>query len=118
MKQALPLRFPAILKPLIFVVLAAFWIATGLISAGPGRERGIGLMIEGGASHDVALLVTLAGGLADIAIGCLIAFRRSARVGLFLALFISVAYAIAGTILLPQLWIDPLGPMLKIAPVM
>jgi hypothetical protein len=75
------------------------------------------LMLQGGASPDVALLTTLAGGLADIAIGSLIAVRRSARVGLLLALFISLAYAIVGTIVLPQLWIDPLGPMLKIAPV-
>ena len=52
------------------------------------------------------------------AIGLLLAFRRSARLGLYAAFSISVAYAIIGTILVPRLWVDPLGPMLKIAPVM
>lgn len=107
-----------LLKPAIFTVFPAFWIATGLISLGPGRERGIELVMEGGTSYTVALLATLSGGLADIVIGLLIAFRKSARLGLYAAFAISVAYAIIGTILVPRLWIDPLGPMLKIAPVM
>jgi hypothetical protein len=107
-----------LLKPVVFVVFAAFWIATGLVSLGPGRERGVALVMEGGTSRTVALLATVSGGLADIVIGLLIAFRRSARFGLYAAFLISVAYAIIGTILVPRLWIDPLGPMLKIAPVM
>jgi hypothetical protein len=36
---------------------------------------------------------------------------------LFAALTISIVYAIIGTILVPRLWIDPLGPMLKIWPI-
>jgi hypothetical protein len=32
-------------------------------------------------------------------------------------LAISFAYAIIGTVLVPALWSDPLGPMLKIWPV-
>jgi hypothetical protein len=102
----------------VFIVFAAFWISTGLISIGPGRERGVSLVMEGGVSRTVALLATLSGGFADIAIGLLLAFRRSARLGLYAAFSISVAYAIIGTILVPRLWVDPLGPMLKIAPVM
>ena len=31
---------------------------------------------------------------------------------------ISIAYAVIGTILVPRLWTDPLGPMLKIWPIM
>jgi hypothetical protein len=107
-----------LLKPLIFGVFALFWIVTGLISVGPGRERGIQLVMEGGTSEAVALLATLSGGMADIAIGIAIAVRRTARLGLFAALGISIVYLILGTILVPHLWIDPLGPMFKIAPVM
>jgi hypothetical protein len=66
----------------------------------------------------VALLTTLSGGLADIVIGTAIAFRRTARLGLYAAFGISVVYLILGTILVPRLWLDPLGPMLKIGPVM
>jgi hypothetical protein len=107
-----------VLKPLVFVIFPLFWIATGIVSLGPGRERGVQLVMEGGASEAIALLATLSGGSADIVIGLLIAFRRTARLGLYAAFGISIAYAIIGTILVPWLWLDPLGPMLKIAPVM
>jgi uncharacterized protein YbjT (DUF2867 family) len=107
-----------VLKPLVFVIFPLFWIATGIVSLGPGRERGVQLVMEGGASEAIALLATLSGGSADIVIGLLIAFRRTARLGLYAAFGISIAYAIIGTILVPWLWLDPLGPMLKIGPVM
>jgi uncharacterized protein YbjT (DUF2867 family) len=107
-----------LLKPVLFVTFALFWLATGLISLGPARGRGIELVMSGGASRTVALLATLAGGCADLVIGIAIAFRATARAGLLAALAISVVYTIIGTILVPHLWIDPLGPMLKIPPIM
>jgi len=105
------------LKPLVLGVLALFWLATGLISLGPGFTIGQGLMIEGGAGG-LASISVVAGALADIAIGIGIAFRRTARWALYAALAISIFYVIAGTILLPRLWAEPLGPMLKIWPIL
>jgi uncharacterized protein YbjT (DUF2867 family) len=107
-----------LLKPLVFGMFALFWIATGLISLGPGWQRGFELVMEGGTSEAIAKLAVLSGGLADIAIGSAIAFRRTARLGLYAAFAISIAYAIIGTILVPWMWFDPLGPMLKIGPIM
>ena len=106
-----------LLKPLIFVVLALFWISTGLIALGPGWGIGINLMLEGGVDEHTAMLVVVAGAFADIAIGLAIAFRRTARYGLYAALTISLVYAVIGTTLVPRLWTDPLGPMLKICPI-
>ena len=34
------------------------------------------------------------------------------------AFALSLAYVVIGTLLVPRLWIDPLGPMLKIWPVL
>jgi len=107
-----------LLKPLVFGMFALFWITTGVVSLGPGWERGIELVMEGGTGRTLAVLAVLSGGLADIVIGAAIAFRRTARLGLYAALLISFAYAIIGTILVPRLWFDPLGPMLKIGPIM
>ena len=106
-----------LLKPLAFGVFALFWIMTGFISLGPGWENGMSIMREGGVSDRVAALAIIAGGAADIAIGVGIAFRRTTRVALWAGVAISIVYAIIGTILVPQLWIDPLGPMLKIWPI-
>lgn len=104
-------------KPLTFAVLALFWISTGFISLGPGWDYGIGLMHEGGVEGTAAALTVISGALADLAIGLAIAFRRTARIGLYAGIILAFAYAIIGTFLVPRLWADPLGPMLKIWPI-
>ena len=50
-------------------------------------------------------------------IGVGIAIRRTARPALWAALALSIAYVVLGTLLLPRLWADPLGPLLKIVPI-
>jgi uncharacterized protein YbjT (DUF2867 family) len=107
-----------LLKPVVFVVFSAFWIATAFMSLGPGWDIGIGLMHEGGVYGLAAPLTVIAGALADLCIGIGIAFRRSAGPALYAALVLSLVYVVIGSILVPRLWIDPLGPMLKIWPVL
>jgi uncharacterized protein YbjT (DUF2867 family) len=107
-----------LLKPFVIGVFALFWIATGIVSLGPGRERGIELVMDGGLSRGLATFLTLSGGLADLLIGIAMAFRRTCRPALYAAFGISIVYLIIGTVLVPWLWFDPLGPMLKIGPVM
>ncbi|MGI6852739.1 SDR family oxidoreductase [Mesorhizobium sp. 1B3] len=105
------------LKPVIFIVFALFWIATGLISLGPGFDIGVGLMQRAGTGS-LAAPGVIAGALADIAIGLAILYRPTARAGLHAALAISLFYLVAGSILVPELWKEPLGPMMKIWPIM
>ena len=104
-------------KPVVFAVLALFWIGTGLISLGPGWEPALEYLRAAGASDVLARATTIVGALADIAIGVGLAFRRSARLALLAALAVSVFYLLVGTLVLPHLWLEPLGPMLKILPI-
>lgn len=106
-----------LLKPVIFVVLAAFWLATGIISLTVGYDIGVGLMLAGGAGI-LAGPSVVAGALADIVIGLSISFRRTTRLGLWGAILLSLFYAVAGTLILPELWKEPLGPLLKIWPIL
>ncbi len=106
-----------LLKPVTFVVLCLFWISTAFVSLGPGWSYGIGLMREGGVEGTMAALTVVAGALSDLAIGMAIAYRPTSRYGVYAAIAISLAYAVIGTILVPRLWADPLGPMLKIWPI-
>jgi hypothetical protein len=106
------------LKPLVFGVFALFWIVTGLISLGPGYDYGMDMLREGGLTGNFAVLTLIAGALADIIIGLAILYRPTSRYGLYAALIISIVYVIIGTVLVPRLWSDPLGPMLKIWPVL
>lgn len=46
------------------------------------------------------------------------AWRRTTKPALYSAFVLSLTYVIIGSILVPRLWIDPLGPMLKIWPVL
>lgn len=107
-----------LLKPLVFGVFGLFWISTGIVSLGPGWNDGLNLMREGGARETLAILTVVAGGLADIVIGLAILYRPTSRLGLYAALAISIIYMIIGTLLLPRLWADPLGSMLKVWPIM
>jgi uncharacterized protein YbjT (DUF2867 family) len=107
-----------LLRPWIFGILALFWISTSVVSFGPGWQNGIGLMNEGGVFGWKAAAVVISGALADLAIGLAIAWRRTARIGLLLAMMLTVTYLVIGSILVPRLWSDPLGPMLKVPPVL
>ena len=93
-----------LLKPLVFGVFGLFWLATGLISFGPGWDIGMGLMREGGVREPFASLSIIAGASADVLIGAAILYRPTSRYGLYAALFISVTYLIIGSILVPRLW--------------
>jgi uncharacterized protein YbjT (DUF2867 family) len=107
-----------LLKPLVFVVLSLFWIVTGIMALGPGWQRGVGLMLEGGVRHGLGEATVVAGATADICIGIGIAFRRTARRALYAGLTLALVYTVIGTMLMPRLWIDPIGPLLKIWPIM
>ena len=107
-----------LLKPLVFAVFSLFWILTAFMSLGPGWNIGLGLMEEGGVTGVSAKLTVVAGGLADLCIGLGIAWRRTTRPALWSAFVLSLVYVVIGTVLVPRLWIDPLGPMLKIWPVL
>lgn len=106
-----------LLKPLVFGILSVFWILTGLLSLGPGWPTGIGLMEEARVGA-LAAPAVVAGALVDIAIGIGIAFRPTARLAFYAALGVSFFYVVAGTLMLPRLWFEPLGPLLKILPIM
>jgi uncharacterized protein YbjT (DUF2867 family) len=106
-----------LLKPLIFAIFAGFWIVTGILSVGPSYELGVALMLEGGAGPLSGPSV-IAGGLADLFIGIGIAVRRFTRPALYAAIAISLFYVVAGSILLPRLWLEPLGPLTKIWPIL
>lgn len=105
------------LKPLAIAVFAFFWFLTGVVSLGPGYDIGVALMQEGGAGPLSGPSV-VAGGLADIAIGAGLLWHRTTRLALFAALAITIFYIVAGTAILPRLWEEPLGPMMKVWPIL
>jgi uncharacterized protein YbjT (DUF2867 family) len=105
------------LKPLVFGVFSLFWIATGIISLGPGGHSGTTLLTDAHLSSSIAAVAVATGALADIIIGLLILYRPTSRLGLFASLGLSIIYAVLGSLLRPDLWLEPLGPLVKIVPI-
>ena len=56
------------------------------------------------------------GNVMDMAIGVLIAFRRTAGAGLIAGIVASFGYMLGAAILTPDLWIEPLGALVKTGP--
>lgn len=105
------------IKPMIFVVLPFFWIMTGIISLTVGWKSGLELLINT-VVGPLAELAVVAGAIADMVVGVLIAWRPASRWGLWGAICVSLFYAFAGSILRPDLWTEPLGPLMKILPIL
>jgi uncharacterized protein YbjT (DUF2867 family) len=107
-----------LLKPLAILALAMFWVATGVNALGPGHNSAVAQFAATGYPPQTASLVVFVGAWFDIIVGLLLLVRRLARGVLKLMLVATLGYLLAGTWLAPQLWFDPLGPLLKIVPML
>ncbi|AQS63134.1 oxidoreductase [Rhizobium rhizogenes] len=103
-----------LLKPLVILCLSLFWLLSGLVPL---------LNINGAAAHFLpfmpqapAVTLTLATCLLDIALGATVLLRPLARKALIGMLLVSAAYLAGGSLLEPGLWLDPLGPLVKVLP--
>ena len=54
--------------------------------------------------------------LMDMTIGFLIAFRRTCAIGLIAGILASLGYMVGAAILTPDLWIEPLGALVRTGP--
>jgi hypothetical protein len=105
-----------LLKPLVIAVLSLFWIVSGAIGLGPARALVADLSIEIGFG-DWAGLAAIASGLIQLFLGLGIAFRATARAALLASLPIAVAYIVVGGLMRIGLWLDPLGALIKMFPI-
>lgn len=101
--------------PALVIIFAVFWIATGIIALLAFDAAKAVLAPVTGAP--LASLAVAGGAVLDIAIGAAMLMRRTFRPACVAAAILSTFYLLGGSILTPGLWSDPLGPMLKILPV-
>ncbi|WP_137157898.1 SDR family oxidoreductase [Rhizobium sp. FKL33] len=101
-------------KPLLFFTLSLFWLLSGLIPLLDPMRAGANFLPF--MPWSAALGVTLATCALDIALGLAVAVRPWSRRALWGMLATSLAYIVGGTLLQPDLWLDPLGPLVKVTP--
>ncbi|MDB5376885.1 MAG: nucleoside-diphosphate sugar epimerase [Rubritepida sp.] len=107
-----------LVKALVLASLVVFWCASGLISLSWAFSAAVAILTTHGFPPGLAFWATFLTSLGDIAVGITIAFRRTSRVGLAAGIVVSLGYWAAAAILAPDLWIEPLGALVKTGPAM
>ncbi len=103
-----------LLKPIILVCLSLFWLLSGLIplfDVSRASAHFLPFMPSG-----AALTVTITTCFIDIALGAAVLLRPYARKAMVGMLLVTSTYMLGGTVLVPELWLDPLGPLVKVLP--
>lgn len=105
-----------LLKALALVSLVIFWCLSGLIALtvafAPARQ----ILLDHGWPFALAHGVTIGSSLLDIGVGLLIAVRRTSAIGLVAGILVSLGYMAGAAVLTPELWIEPLGALVKTGP--
>ncbi len=107
-----------VLKPVAVASLASFWILSGIIALGPGWSGALLILRLAGFAPGIAKLAVVAGAALDIVLGAAMLVRRTCRIALMTSLIVSTGYLLAAAVVVPHLFADPLGSMLKVLPVM
>ncbi|MCK1736501.1 SDR family oxidoreductase [Bradyrhizobium sp. 138] len=105
-----------LVKALILASLVAFWLVSGFIALFVSYRAAAAILT--GHNFPPALVdpITIGTSLMDMSIGALIAFRRTAAIGLVAGIMASLGYMVGAAILTPDLWIEPLGALVKTGP--
>jgi uncharacterized protein YbjT (DUF2867 family) len=105
-----------LVKALIFASLVAFWIVSGFIALFVSYRAAAGILSAHNFPPALIDPITIGTSLMDMSIGMLIAFRRTAAIGLVAGIMASLGYMFGAAILTPDLWIEPLGALVKTGP--
>ena len=103
-------------KALIIASLVAFWLVSGFIALFVSYRAAAGILSARGFPAALVDPVTIGTSLMDMSIGVLIAFRRTCAIGLVAGITASLGYMVGAAILTPDLWIEPLGALVKTGP--
>jgi uncharacterized protein YbjT (DUF2867 family) len=105
-----------LVKALAIASLVLFWLVSGFISLVISYDAATGILRSHNFPEATIAPVTILTSLMDMSIGVLIAFRRSCAFGLAAGIVASLGYMAGSAILTPDLWIEPLGALVKTGP--
>jgi uncharacterized protein YbjT (DUF2867 family) len=105
-----------LLKPLIIASLALFWTLSGLIALVISFPATKAILVTHGFPPSLAAPFAGITSAMDMSIGVLIAFRKTAAFGLAAGIVVALGYMAGTALLTPDLWIEPLGALVKTGP--
>ncbi len=107
----------SLLMPVVVAVLSLFWLVSGLIGL-ISLPRAAALLTDAGWSMAMAVASVMFWSLVDIALGLAILWRPWAARVCLAQVAVALIYLLAASFTVPGLWLDPLGPLIKILPAM
>ncbi|WP_319495763.1 SDR family oxidoreductase [uncultured Cohaesibacter sp.] len=107
----------ALLLPVLVATLSLFWILTGVLTLFDMQWAAQNLADSGATVLQVQFLLASAA-LIDIALGIAILVRRLAHQACMAMVIMTVIYLCTASLLVPALWMDPAGALIKAVPAM
>jgi hypothetical protein len=105
-----------LIKALVIASLVVFWIESGFIALVISYDATAAILSSHAFPAWLVAPITVGTSLMDMTIGALIAFRRTCAAGLIAGLAAALGYMLGAAILTPDLWVEPLGALVKTGP--
>jgi hypothetical protein len=105
-----------LIKALVIASLVLFWSASGFIALVLSFPATKAILADQGFPSWLVAPFAGVTSLMDISVGVLIAFRRTCATGLVAGILLSLGYMAGTALLTPDLWIEPLGALVKTGP--
>ena len=105
------------LFPAALLSLALLWLGSGILGF-LYTEAASALLVDSGMPTCLARASVISGSIADLAIALGLFWRPALPVALRASIYLALAYLAGSLALRPDLWLDPLGPMLKVLPIL
>ena len=106
------------LAPALKAVLVLIWVASALLGIFYGEAQADALVQALGWPGSLADPLRLGGSVLDLGVAALVILDRRARWSTLAQLALVCGYTAVIGFALPQLWLDPLGPLLKNLPIL
>lgn len=105
----------SLLFPLLISTLSLFWILSGLFGL-MSLDKATDVLERVGWSQQLATISVVFWSLVDLALGAAILIRKYARQACIGMVMTCLFYLMASSVFVPHLWLDPLGPLVKVLP--
>jgi hypothetical protein len=107
-----------LMKPALRLVLILLWFVSGLLGLFLPSQSFLPMIPEGMLSDPVLIVLARTGGVADLALAVLLAAAWRLKLLGWLQMGLVTAYTVVFTVLAPDLWLLPLGGLLKNLPIL
>ncbi len=105
----------SLIMPLVFAALFVFWLVSGVIGL-LQVDDAAQVLRDVGWTKGAAMASVVFWSFVDIAIAFGLLVRRFAAIACWAMVVVSVIYLGSATLLVPDLWLDPLGSLVKVIP--